>query len=74
MATAQDTQGLLDQTEAARRLGVAPRTLERWRWSGDGPPYISVSRRAARYDPRDLDQWISARRRTSTSDPGNGAA
>ena len=33
---------LLNQTEVARRWGMSPRTLENWRWEGDGPPFLKV--------------------------------
>jgi len=73
MKTTTDRDTLLTQTEAAPLVGVAPRTLERKRWAGDGPPFIRVSNRAVRYRRGDIEDWIAARRRTSTSD-GNVAS
>lgn len=32
----------LDQTALARRWRISPRSLERWRWLGQGPPYLKV--------------------------------
>lgn len=32
----------LNQIELARRWRVSPRTLERWRWVGQGPRYLKL--------------------------------
>ena len=61
---------LLYTVEAAFLLGLSPRTLEALRLRGGGPPYIQVTPKAVRYRRRDLDAWLDARRRRSTSDPG----
>ena len=58
---------LLTTATAALRLGVSPRTLEKWRVSGDGPTFLKVGRRVV-YAASDLDTWLAARRRASTSD------
>lgn len=60
---------LLDERQAGKYLGLTIRALQNWRRNGDGPPHIRLSRRAIRYDRRDLDEWIVTRRRKSTSDP-----
>lgn len=59
---------LLYTVEAAFLLGLSPRTLEAFRLRGGGPPYIAVTRKAIRYRRQDLEIWIAARRRISTSD------
>ena len=53
--------------EAAAYTGFAESTLEKLRVSGDGPLYIRVGRVVV-YDPDDLDAWLSAHKRRSTSD------
>jgi predicted DNA-binding transcriptional regulator AlpA len=58
---------LLSQRQAAEYLGVSPRTLERWRVTGDGPSYIKLGRRVA-YRECDLIEHVAARVRTSTSE------
>jgi len=68
--TTCDTHHLLTEGEAAERLRLLPGTLRRWRWAGRGPAYIRVSGRAIRYAVADLDAYLSAARRTSTTDPG----
>ncbi len=60
---------LIYTVEAAFLLGLSPRTLEALRLRGGGPPYIQVTPKAVRYRRRDLDAWLDARRRKSTSDP-----
>lgn len=59
----------LVQREAAVLLRLSERTLERMRVRGDGPPFVKAGRRVL-YRPADLDAWIAARVRTSTSDHG----
>jgi predicted DNA-binding transcriptional regulator AlpA len=68
-----DSVRLIDEHEAAKRLGLAVATLRRWRWVGRDPRFVKIGG-AVRYDPSDLDAFIEAGRRTSTSDPGPEAA
>lgn len=35
----------LDQLQLARRWKLSHRTLERWRWLGEGPSYTKLGRR-----------------------------
>jgi predicted DNA-binding transcriptional regulator AlpA len=63
------TSNLLSEREAAARVGLSPRTLENYRTSGTGPAFCKLGRRVL-YRPADLDAWIAARVRTSTSDTG----
>ena len=60
---------LVNEAEAARMLGLSVKTLRRWRWAGRPPRFVKVGA-AVRYDPADLEAFIEAGRRTSTSDPG----
>ena len=46
----------VDSREAAKRLGLSPRTLEAWRRRGAGPPYRRFGR-AVRYALGDLDAF-----------------
>jgi len=59
---------LRDQDDAAERLNVSPRTLEKWRITGQGPAYHKIGSRVY-YRICDLDAWLNAQRRTSTSQP-----
>jgi hypothetical protein len=37
----------LNQVQLARRWNISPRTLERWRWLNQGPPYLKLGGRVA---------------------------
>jgi len=65
---------LLTTEQAAARMGYAPKTLAEWRQTGEGPVFVRVSARSVRYRIEDLDRWAEERLRSSTSDPGPGAA
>ncbi len=58
---------LVDEKEAARRLGVSVAFLRADRTRGHvgghtpGPPWFQVGR-AVRYDIADLDAWLTTRR------------
>ena len=54
--------------EAAEYLGLSASTLAKMRLRGDGPPYSKAGPRVVIYDRADLDAWVAARRRTSTSE------
>jgi hypothetical protein len=59
MDTPQDR--VEDQNWTSARLGVSPRTLERWRAVRRGPPYIRVSAHAIRYSRQALTDWLASR-------------
>ena len=59
---------LVTENEAAKVLGFSPRTLQSWRVSGDGPPFVRVSPRAIRYRLSDLEAWIETCLKQSTSE------
>jgi predicted DNA-binding transcriptional regulator AlpA len=64
---------LLNERQAAERLSLSHRTLQRWRVSGGGPRFRKLGA-AVRYDERDLDAFAEAGSRQSTSDTGRAAA
>jgi len=53
--------------QAAEILGLKPTTLEVWRTRGDGPVYMKIGR-AVRYRREDLESFMEAARRSSTSE------
>jgi hypothetical protein len=57
---------LLLPSDTATALGVTVGTLAKWRLAGGGPPYLKVGARV-RYDSVDLETWLAAKRRVSTS-------
>ena len=52
---------------AATYVGLSASTLNKLRVFGGGPAFLKLGRRVV-YDVRDLDQWLSDRRRQSTSE------
>ncbi|MCK1271567.1 MULTISPECIES: helix-turn-helix domain-containing protein [unclassified Bradyrhizobium] len=48
---------LLDREKAARLLGIAPRTLDRWHNENVGPPRLLIGRKV-RYRRTSLDNWL----------------
>lgn len=57
----------LSVDEAARYTGVSTSTLNKLRVYGGGPVFLKIGRRVA-YDTADLDGWLQAKRRSSTSE------
>ena len=56
--------------EAARFLGLSPRTLEKHRTYGTGPTYRKLGGRIV-YAAEDLKIWADRGVRRSTTDPGS---
>ena len=54
---------LITNKEAAHYLGIAPGTLQNWRWLGKGPRFVQVGPQAVRYRLSDLDSYIKDRQR-----------
>jgi predicted site-specific integrase-resolvase len=46
----------LNQVDLARRWSLSPRTLERWRWMGEGPAYLKIGGRVA-YRLEDIERY-----------------
>ena len=53
--------------DAAGYCGASTSTFEKLRVFGGGPTYMKLGRRVV-YDLRDLDEWLTTKRRQSTSD------
>lgn len=52
----------LNQVELARRWNLSPRTLERWRWLGQGPQYLKIGGRVVyRLDDVEAHEHASQR-------------
>ena len=54
------------QVELARRWKLSPRTLERWRWLGQGPRHLKIGGRVV-YRLDDIEAFEAASVRDSTS-------
>jgi hypothetical protein len=61
----------LTEGQVATREQVSIRTVQRWRMTGEGPPFLKVGK-AIRYRLKDLREWEEQRLRHSTSEHGNG--
>jgi hypothetical protein len=58
----------LNQIELAVRWRVSHRTLERWRWTGEGPRFVKLGGRVV-YRLSDIEEYEQAMIRAST--PGS---
>jgi excisionase family DNA binding protein len=63
------TPKYLSVEEAARYCRVSASTFNKLRLYGGGAPFLKIGRRVL-YDLADLDAWLAAQRRRSTSDTG----
>ena len=66
VTTPQTNRAKVRTPAAAAYTGLAESTLEKLRVHGGGPIYIRVGRIVV-YDPDDLDAWLAAHKRRSTS-------
>jgi len=64
---------LLDEKQAAAFLNVSVKSLQAWRYRGGGPKYVKLGR-SVRYTMADLEAFVVASKRTSTSDTGRRPA
>ena len=60
---------LLTEQEAAVLLKVTVKAVQGWRYRGGGPRFVKVGR-CVRYRLEDLQAFVLAALRMSTSDPG----
>lgn len=61
---------LLNTKQASEILGVSMAFLERDRWAGARIPFIKLGTRAVRYRVEDIEKYLDAQMRVSTSDQG----
>ncbi len=52
--------GILRPKQLSKRIQRPERTLERWRSTGEGPPFIRLGRMVA-YREADVERWLAAR-------------
>lgn len=61
---------LLNNEQAAERIGCTASTLRYWRHKGRGPLFIKFGasvQAGVAYDPADIDAWLAVRKFKSTS-------
>jgi hypothetical protein len=59
----------LNQVQLADRWNISERTLERWRWTGEGPAYLKIGGRVV-YRLEDIEAYEAENLRASTSATG----
>ncbi len=52
---------ILSEDEAAKRIGISVRTLQRWRYEGGGPKFTRLGVRRLGYQEADLKSWAEGR-------------
>lgn len=55
----------LHQVDLARRWKLSPRTLERWRWTGEGPLFVKLGGRVV-YRLEDIEAFEAVQLRSRT--------
>ena len=51
----------LSETQTAKYLNISKKSLQRWRFNRQGPPYVKLNAKTIRYRREDLDQWMKER-------------
>ena len=51
---------LLNESQAAEKLGRSAGTLKRWRAKGYGPAFIRIGNRTPVYRPEAITAWLEA--------------
>ena len=57
----RETAKYLDEAATSQLLNVSQRTLQRWRTTGGGPPYIRAGIRRVLYDAAAVEAWATNR-------------
>jgi hypothetical protein len=60
---------LLTEFDVQDQFGLRVGTLRQWRFKGGGPRYMKIGR-SCRYRAEDIESFLQAAYRRSTSDPG----
>jgi hypothetical protein len=63
----KDPKLIFSEKDAAKRVDLSGRSLQRLRLNGEGPDYVQLSLRRVGYTPESLARWIASRSRASTS-------
>lgn len=56
----------LNQIDLATRWNISHRTLERWRWTGEGPRFVKLGGRVV-YRLEDIEEYEREQIRASTA-------
>jgi len=66
VAPAPGIPRLLTPEDVAAALCVSERTLERWRYIGEGPRFVKLTRNTVRYTQEDLASFVAERIKANT--------
>ena len=69
----RDFDQWLTPDQAAAYIGVAKITLAKWRITGSGPPFHRPKPRLIRYLRSELDAWIGAKLRSTSTKHGRAS-
>ena len=61
-----DTKKFYTVSELAERWAMSPRTLNNWRYSGKGLPYIKMTNKVILYDVADVETYEQEHRVAAT--------
>jgi len=56
-----DQTKYLDEDAVADLLSISVRTVQRWRGTGEGPPFVRAGARRVIYSRAAIDQWAASR-------------
>jgi len=56
-----DPAPYLDEGGLRDRYLIPPRTSQRWRVTGDGPPFVRLGPRRVAYRVADVEEWLAQR-------------
>lgn len=56
-----EAESYFPERELHERYGIPARTAQRWRVTGDGPPWVRIGARRIMYRKRDVEAWLEAR-------------
>lgn len=65
---------LINERALAERLGVALKSVQKWRAAGIGPSWVRVGPRAVRYPERAIESYLRQNERQPPRSPRGGAA
>jgi hypothetical protein len=68
VSVALTAQEYVDESGLRERYLIPPRTAQRWRQCGDGPPFVRLGKRRVVYRVADVERWLTERTYTSRAD------
>jgi hypothetical protein len=67
-ASAPQPSEYIDEDGLNERYHIRPRTAQRWRAEGGGPPFIRLGKRRVAYRVADVEAWLTERTFKSRAD------